>query len=91
MIFILNLTRQFYFKCGGGKKYFDDDLLKLLGSLNINLSTSQRFYFRLVFYSDVVQVANPLGGGKHKMFCMYMSLGKNNSVGFRNNDEFSIN
>jgi hypothetical protein len=31
---------------------------------------------RLMLYSDAVQVANPLGGGKHKMFMLYMTLGK---------------
>jgi len=30
---------------------------------------------RLFFYSDVLQVTNALGGAKHKMFCVYMSLG----------------
>ena len=32
--------------------------------------------FRLILYSDCVQVANPLSGAKHKMFCVYLSLGK---------------
>jgi hypothetical protein len=32
-------------------------------------------FVRLMFYSDVVQVSNPLAGSRHKMFCLYMTLG----------------
>jgi hypothetical protein len=33
------------------------------------------FIPRLMLYSDGVQVTNPLGGVKHKMFMLYMTLG----------------
>lgn len=30
---------------------------------------------KLILYSDIVQVTNPLAGNKHKIFCLYMTLG----------------
>jgi hypothetical protein len=37
-----------------------------------------------MLYSDCVQVANPLSGTKHKLFTVYMTLGKKQMINFFN-------
>jgi len=42
----------------------------------MNIEFNDSLLDRLMLYSDAVQVTNPLGGSKHKLFCIYMTIGK---------------